>query len=395
MNILFVTGMFAKENASMSGMPNYIYKTAAALRERAHNTYILTADEKTTKWEYEGIPVYSVKTFPHVSRFAWIAFGLHNILRDCVLQSKLKRLVKMLDIDIVQYAGWFGVGLLHSRSIRIPAVMRMSSYAKVQLASAFTSKQIDVISRMECWASRNMDGIFAPSEVIANSFAKDIHREVRVIETAFQLEISKKYWDYSVYNEKIKEKKYFLFFGRLSPDKGICTIARSLYQILDEYKDVHFVFAGDLFYVGKKNVLNMLWDYGKEYKDRIIYLGALPKKQIYPIVNNAYAVLMPSLMDNLPNACMEAMYLRKVVIGTIGTSLDQLIEDNISGMLIEPDHEELLIRKMNELLEMPVEARCKIGEKAHERIMRLKPEIAIKELEEYYRDVQYMHKSGE
>ncbi len=388
MNILFVTGLFAKENASISGMPNYIYKTVTALEQRGHNAYILTADDKSCSWKYKGVAVYSVKIFPRLRGFAWLSFGLQSIIRDAFLQRKLRRLVEELNIDMIQYTGWFGVGCLHSAKIGVPAVMRMSSYARVQLISAFTPKQIDVISRMERWASRNMDAIFAPSRVIANGFAQDIHREVKVIETPFQLEIDPKDWDYSVYNKKLKGKKYFLFFGRLSPDKGILTIARSLYSILCKHEDIFFVFAGDLFSIDGRDILDMFRDYGKEHIERILYLGSLQKEKLYPIVSEACAVLIPSLMDNLPNSCMEAMYLRKIVIGTKGTSLDQLIQDQVSGLLIEADNDEMLVDQMNMILEMPAENIKDLGDNAHERILRLRPENTVRELEEFYQSVR-------
>ena len=89
MNILFVTGLFAKENASISGMPNYIYKTVTALEQRGHNAYILTADDKSCSWKYKGVAVYSVKIFPRLRGFAWLSFGLQSIIRDAFLQRKL------------------------------------------------------------------------------------------------------------------------------------------------------------------------------------------------------------------------------------------------------------------------------------------------------------------
>lgn len=385
MNILFVTGVFAKENASVSGMPGYIYKATTALKRRGHQVYIVTADDESRSWEYKGIPVYSVKISPQFTNLPWIAFGLYNVLRDYALQKKIRQLVSKLHIDIIQYAGWFGVGLLHSKRMGIPAVMRMSSYAKIQLVASFSEEQINVISKMERWASRNMDGIFAPSYVIADSFADDIKREVKVIETPFEMEIAEESWAYSLYDEKLNQKKYFLFFGRLSPDKGILTIARSLHQLLEEHKDIFFVFAGDLSVIDGKNVLDILRNCGGEYKDRIIYLGSLRKEQLYPIIKNACGVLIPSLMDNLPNSCMEAMYLQKIVIGTKGTSLDQLIEDHVNGLLIEPDNDKMLINGVNEVLSMPLEVKHNLGENAFRRIERLRPEITIKELEEYYK----------
>ena len=78
------------------------------------------------------------------------------------------------------------------------------------------------------------------------------------------------------------------------------------------------------------------------------------------------------------------MYLKKIVIGTKGTSLDQLIEDHVNGLLIEPDNDKMLINGVNEVLSMPLEVKHNLGENAFRRIERLRPEITIKELEEYY-----------
>src|ERR1051326_7456438 len=47
------------------------------------------------------------------------------------------------------------------------------------------------------------------------------------------------------------------------------------------------------------------------------------------------SVVLPSLIDNLPNSCLEAMGLGRVVIGTKGTSFEELITDEANGFLIE------------------------------------------------------------
>jgi len=384
MNIMFVTGMFVKKGKNLGGMPNYVYKATTALKERGHNAYILAADDENREWEYKGVKVFSVKTFPHITRYAWIAYGLHAVLRDIVLQKKIKELVKQLDINLIQYTGWFGVGLFHSKKMGVPAVMRMSSYAKIQLISAFTSKQIKVISKMEQLASRNMNGIFAPSNVIAEAFGKDIGKTVRVIETPFRLECKEDDWDYSLWKEKLNNRKYLLFFGRLTPDKGILTIARALYDILEKNRDIFVVFAGDLTAINKKSILDVLKDSAKEHSERIIYLGSLNREKLYPVILKAYAVLMPSLMDNLPNSCMEAMYFEKIVVGTKGTSLDQMIEDGVSGLLIETDNDKELIDKINILMNMNCCEIKAMGMKAKERILCMHPDITIEQLEQYY-----------
>ena len=48
-------------------------------------------------------------------------------------------------------------------------------------------------------------------------------------------------------------------------------------------------------------------------------LDKLPHRQLYPVIAGARLVVLPSLIENLPNAGLEAMALGRAVIGTAGT----------------------------------------------------------------------------
>lgn len=79
--------------------------------------------------------------------------------------------------------------------------------------------------------------------------------------------------------------------------------------------------------------------------DRVIIWSAFPHKQLYPIIKEADFVVQPSLMDNLPNACIEAMYFRKIIIGTDGASFEQLITHEKNSFLCEIGNSEDLYEK--------------------------------------------------
>ena len=96
-------------------------------------------------------------------------------------------------------------------------------------------------------------------------------------------------------------------------------------------------------------------------------------------------MLIPSLIDNLPNSCLEALYLGQVVIGTYGTSLEQLIVNNKNGFLIKAGDD-------RELLNV-VEKVCNLSQKEREELIsgsisilrRYSPIYAVNKLEQYYR----------
>ncbi len=66
----------------------------------------------------------------------------------------------------------------------------------------------------------------------------------------------------------------------------------------------------------------------------MIYLGALPKPQLYAVLRGAEAAVLPSLVDNLPNTVIESLMLGLPVIGSAGASIDELIEPGITGELV-------------------------------------------------------------
>jgi glycosyltransferase involved in cell wall biosynthesis len=64
---------------------------------------------------------------------------------------------------------------------------------------------------------------------------------------------------------------------------------------------------------------------------------------------------------------MEFMALGKPMVVTGGGGTKELIENNVSGIIIESGKPELLVEKINYLLNNPVIA-LEMGEKAKERI---------------------------
>jgi glycosyltransferase involved in cell wall biosynthesis len=71
-----------------------------------------------------------------------------------------------------------------------------------------------------------------------------------------------------------------------------------------------------------------------EQAGQVRWLGYLPKPQLYRVLKQAEAVVIPSRVDNLPNTLIESLLLNVPVIGSRGASIDELIEPGISGELV-------------------------------------------------------------
>ena len=93
--------------------------------------------------------------------------------------------------------------------------------------------------------------------------------------------------------------------------------------------------------------------------------------------------MLPSLIDNSPNSCLEAMGLGGVVIGTRGSSLDELITDGVNGFLVTPNDPDALAEKMISAWTDPRLAELSVA--ARNRMQDFAPEKTVPSLLAYYR----------
>jgi glycosyltransferase involved in cell wall biosynthesis len=233
---------------------------------------------------------------------------------------------------------------------------------------------------------RRADGVFGPSRFVSALVEKDIGRHVEVIESPFVLDASVR--DEGPYRERLRGKDYLLFFGTLSVHKGIVTLAESVPAVLARHPDLHFVFVGKERdgYLGM-SMKDYILSRAGDCRDRIVFLDRMRHEQLYPILGAAVAVVLPSRIDNFPNTCLEAMAHRRVIVGTRGTSFEQLLEDGESGILCGVDDPAGLLDAMEKAVSLPEDRRRAMGEKAWERVNGLRPEIAVARLVSFYREV--------
>lgn len=388
MNILLVTGVFThNKREPLGGMGKAVYMIANGLQERGNEVKILAPGNGDQRRRYRGVEVLSYKSDQFLEIVSDFKMLLAIIQREINIQKKIKDIGRTWKIDVIHYTGWFGIGLLHIG--KIPAVMRISSYTKAQLSSNYTQFRIRVLSFLEQTAARKMNFIFAPSNVMAQALGKDIKRDIKVIETPYIPE--KVYENTEILDKKLKGKKYLLFVGRMSVDKGIFVVRDVLQSVLQKYSDIYFVFAG---VEAEKGITKEIVMAAGEYKHRVVLLGNLSHELLFPIMREAEIILIPSLMDNFPNTCAEAMSLGCIVIGTEGSSLEQFITDGYDGFLAQRNSADSLGEQIKRALSMDAERKAEMKIHAMMRVQQLDQKKFFDKLERiYYRVLNMSYKN--
>jgi glycosyltransferase involved in cell wall biosynthesis len=393
MRIAFVAGEYVTEEGSFDGgLANYIHRVSLSLAAMGHEPIVVVASDRDESFVETGIEVHRVRTSGNVWR-GWIDFitfhrftmALELTFVGVALRNRLKEIHRKRPLSIVQYTHLGGLSLFAPREI--PSVVRLSSYTPLARAmggyDGLRPCEIRQQEQFERRALKRADGVFGPSRIISALVEKDVGRPVEIIESPFLMDTSRT--DDSRYRAHLEGKTYLLFFGTLSVLKGIVTLAEVIPGLLTGHPDLHFVFIGKERdgYRGM-SMKDYILSTAGDCRDRVLFLGKMRHAQLYPILNRALAVVLPSRLDNFPNTCLEAMAHRRVIVGTRGTSFEQLLDDGESGILCEVDDPASLRDAVERAVALPDDRRREMGEKAWERVRELRPERAAAQLLSFY-----------
>jgi glycosyltransferase involved in cell wall biosynthesis len=132
----------------------------------------------------------------------------------------------------------------------------------------------------------------------------------------------------SQYTPAYADQGYVVYAGRLSPEKGIPVLLEALKQL----PDLKVLVIGD----GQSR--RALEDIAvKTGLTNTEFMGYVPRERLLEIVAGAMFVVMPSVWpENFPYAVLEAFALGKPVVASAVGGLPEMIEDEVTGLLVEP-----------------------------------------------------------
>lgn len=133
--------------------------------------------------------------------------------------------------------------------------------------------------------------------------------------------------------EKKDDRKYVLYFGRYSKEKGMET----LLQVCQKLPEIPFVFAGNGPLEEKVNDV-----------DNIENKGFQSGEKLYSLIRNAQFTIFPSeCNENCPFSVMESIAEGIPVVGSAIGGVPELVSDGQNGFLVAPGNAEELKSKIS------------------------------------------------
>lgn len=207
-----------------------------------------------------------------------------------------------------------------------------------------------------------VDVFICPSEFYRNKLAEAQFTKSRIVCLRNPLPPETKY------ELCTKTDDYALYFGRLSPEKGVRTLIDASVQ------------AGiKLIVLGTGSIEEELKTYAKDKKN-VEFKGFQQGEALQNYIRRARCVVLPSeWYENGPYSAMEAMALGKPLIVSNHGGLPELVEDDVNGYIYREKSE--LSEKLKKLMSLPAEEYEKMCDSSFKRARALfDPEQYVKEL---------------
>lgn len=396
MRIVYITSEYIDEKTLQpfdGGLASYLNKITTFLAQLGHDVLVIQVNSPETKQiEYKGLHVIFInskfkKTFfekliwPFLSKTKRRKIKVENVYKKIhyIIQKENKKKA----IDIIQYASYLAMGKYPEKDI--PSCVRISSYAKLW-QKYYNYENLQEIED-EVIQFKNARFMYGPSIYIADYIKQDLklEKDIQIIETPFVPYDGQE--DLSLYNaleSKIANKPYLLFFGSLGLLKGAQEIADSINHILSKYPDLYLVLVGKEMLIEGKSPVQIIQEKSGKNSNRVIWYDCQPHATLFPLIRHAKAILLPSRVDNLPNTCIEAMGLRKIVIGSHGASFEQLIDDEKSGFLCQAGDSESIKIAVDKLMALSEIQMKDMEQKAYERSLTLSLDNIVPQVIRYY-----------
>lgn len=387
MHIVFLVHYFPVKGKATGGAANYVANMAKVMSDNGHLVEVITESKEKEVFVWNKVIVHKIcatrgfqdtgKQMPTYMKF------LKNVSRSYWYNQKVAKIHKEKKIDIIQSVNSYGLAFLRNKNI--PYLIRLSDYPALwsganrpefNFNSCIVSRRFD--EEIQFIAIKRADALIVPSVLVQKLVKDRIGIEPKLIESPILIEADK----ITNFNEDFESNQYFLTFSELNYRKEIHIIAKIVDRLLDQYPDMKYVVCGRdklILYENKYILVSELFKlHITKNKSRLVFMGEISERnRMFSIIKHARLCILPTRVDNLPNTCLEAMALGKVVVSSTsnqGTSVEQLIIDGYNGFLASVDDAESLYQKILYAMQIPEGEKELIQSRAMERVKVLTPE---------------------
>lgn len=337
MKICMLAGSFPPDTG---GAAAYVHELSTALVKQGNEVYVIaftTNPHLRGCQEINGLKVYRVY-IPHIRIIGLMVCSFKAWL-------KLRALIKNKDINLIHYCNLIPCALVARFIANIPKVQtEFSSYF-------FMAAEKGKYKRLYRWLFSQSDYVIGGSQVLVDAIVKyGVSRDkTSFIPDGVNVEKFNPTIDGSEIREKYCKKtneNIILCPARLDPVKGVRYLVRAIPYIIKQNNTAKFLIVGDGPEMERLNqeVVRL------QIADRVTFTGRIPNSEMPKYYAASDIVVLPSLIEGISIAGLEAMATGKPLVGTRVGGIPRIIADGKTGILVPPRNPEELAHAITSLL---------------------------------------------
>lgn len=352
-------------DTGFGGIGTYSYYQARALAKLGHDVHVFAGslEPGIHHSEHDGVRVTRVKA-------EGFHQGLLQPLRDkrCWWSNNraetgyaayraFRKAFDKEQFDFVEYPECGADGMLISTLVDVPTVVKFHSPARLIMGLYEVSRMDrEICSFFEQIAVNNATVKTSCSQFLADEVVAKmgVPQPVHVVPNGIDLDLFDQDEGIDVYERfglpRDPDSTVVFFANRLEERKGVHLLADVCRHVLQKFPKVHFAFAGDdLFGFMKNKIRPALTEAG--VVDRLHHFGKLHLPEVRAILKQrADVFLIPSLWENAPYSCIEAMSAGRAIVSSDCGGMPELVQDGTTGVLAANDDADAFIAGLERVL---------------------------------------------
>jgi glycosyltransferase involved in cell wall biosynthesis len=370
MHLCFVALSYPVDGGPSSGVSTQVRVLAEAMIELGHSVSIVAlGSSETLRTENKGIRICSVtsgKLHWYISKLPLVGKALALPIRELEYSLAawrgVRKINKVEKLDLIEgtETGMLAVSSLIKFA---PVIIRLhgEQYTFHQHTPNMRLTVAVRLSRIvQRLALRRAEMLVSPSHAHATTITEECGSTlspIRVIPNSVKLSETKSWAK--------REENLVLFVGRFERVKGIALFLEAAGLIRQQYPRARFVVAGtEHASVPQQEIERLLKQHSLE--PHVEHLGFLSRDELIDLYHRASICVVPSFYESFGLVALEAMACGLPVVASRVGGLTEVVDDGVTGRLVNSANPEALASSVVELLRDPAQ-RAALSEAAQQR----------------------------
>lgn len=363
MKIALVSYEFPPDTG-FGGIGTYTWYQSRALVRLGHDVHVIAGSLRPGIFheEHEGVQITRVLSEGGLAGaiaglsakdLGWAPIRLRNAAGAFVA---MRELLERDGFDMVEYPECGADGMLVSTLLPVRSCVRFHSPARLIMTSYGAGpRDLEVTTFLEQVAIDRAVVRTSPSQFLVNEVTThlDIQPPVHVIANGIDLELFDQVDEPGVldrFGVPVKDTVTILFASRLETRKGVHLLPEIFLGVLHAFPHVRVVVAGgDVDGAIEKTIRPLLEAHG--LGDRLHFLGRLGLDDVRALGKHVDIHLLPTLWDNAPYSCIEAMASGRAIIASDCGGMPEMIDHGANGLLATTGDAASFVEGLSHLVE--------------------------------------------